>query len=400
MLLATQAAACSAAGIDSGAHTHPVFPDSGTAPDGHSPGPDGGSHNDAAGPDGAEVQDGSASNVDQADHAAPDAEVLPPMTTQQFLIGYNEAWFAGNFGTDYTTGWDLAHVQKTFDGIAKAGGHVVRLWLWEVPQGITLADKAPRTRSVSPELIEHLDTTLAEARKRGLWVYLTLLDANTIARFVEPLHTYGVNLLNNTAGEQDAFNANALAPVLAVLDAHKDNVFAIDVINEIQAAYKNGVFPDSTNGPRAFIQREVAFIKAKSPWVKVTASAGWPDDFFKTGAQYDIANGFYSGLGLDFYDLHVFADSGTFTGATAVCNRAAVDGVTVYLGEFGQGSNAVDDTVQYSATASFLNNAKALCFKGAFAWRYDAAELKWAYVRPDGSHRPAVSVMQVFGSQP
>jgi len=120
----------------------------------------------------------------------------------------------------------------------------------------------------------------------------------------------------------------------------------------------------------------------------------------KSGAQYDIANGLYSGLGLDFYDLHVYADSGTFPGAAAMCNRAAMDGVPVYLGEFGQSSAAMDDTVQYNATASFLNNAKRSCFKGAFAWRYDAAELKWAYVRADGSFRPAVQVMQAFGAQP
>jgi hypothetical protein len=349
----------------------------------------GGSHDvfvpDADGPDGGNV---------------PDAANLPPMKTQAFLIGYNEAWFGMSFGTDYTTSWDLAYVQKTFDGIVVAGGHLVRLFLWEVPQGITLGASAPQTQGVSAELLTNIDTTLTEARKRGLWVYVTLLDGNTIAKITGSLHTYGVNLLNNTAGEQDAFNDKALRPLLQVLGGHKDNVFAIDIINEIQAAYKNGVFADSKNGPRAFLLREALFIKSNSPWVKVTASAGWPDDFLKTGAQYDIANGFYSGLGLDFYDLHVYSDSGTFPGATAMCSRAAADGVPVYLGEFGQKSHSVDDTLQYKATASFLNGAMGLCFRGAFAWRYDAAEAWWAYVRADGSLRPAASIMQTFGALP
>jgi len=73
-----------------------------------------------------------------------------------------------------------------------------------------------------------------------------------------------------------------------VLDGHKDVVFGIDMVNEIQAASQNGVFPDASNGPRAFLQREASFIKSKLPWVKVTSSAGWA-----------------SGLGLDFYDVHV-----------------------------------------------------------------------------------------------
>lgn len=336
---------------------------------------------------------------DAADDVSPDA-ALPPMKTQSFLVGYNEAWFAGNFGTGLTTKWDPAYVAKTFDGIVAGGGHVVRLWLFEVPQGYALGPSAPQTQPLSKEFLANFETLLVEARKRGLWVYPTLLDANTIAKTTGALHAYGVNLLNNTAGEQDAFHAQVVAPLAKVLDAHSDVVFGLDVINEIQAAYKNGVFPDPKNGPRAFIQRSAAFLKGKLPWLKVTASAGWPDDFLKTGAQYDVASGFYSGLGLDFYDVHVYADSGSFTGATALCSRAAADGVPVYLGEFGQSTHTVDDTLQYKATASFLNNAKALCFKGAFAWRWDAAENWWAYVRPDGSERAAVAVMKVFGAAP
>lgn len=325
---------------------------------------------------------------------------LPPMPTQKFLIGYNEAWWGGAFATGYTTDWDLEYVRTTLDGISAAGGHLVRIWLWPVPQGITLAPAPPQTQSVSQEFLDNVDTVLTEARKRGLWVYVTLLDGNTIAAIAEPLHTYGVNLLNNNGGELAAFHDKALAPLLAVLDAHQDNVFGIDIINEIQAAYKQGVFPDANLGPRAFILSTAAFIKSRSPWVRVTASAGWPDDLFKTGAQYDIANGFYSGLGLDFYDLHAYSDSGTYPGATAMCQRAAQDGVPVYLGEFGQKTESMDDDLQYNATAAFLNNSLTLCLSGAFAWRYDAAEKWWAFVRPDDSFRPAVAVMQVFGAQP
>jgi|GEM_PF-1874048 len=365
-----------------------------------------------SGADAGGVDDGGSSAGDSGGPGSPDgaddgpaggdgdAATLPPMKTQQLLIGYNEAWFGSNFGTDYTTNFDLAYVQKIFDGIVAGGGHLVRLWLWEVPQGFTLAATPPQTQVVSPQLLANVDTVLTEARKRALWVYLTLLDANTITKITGAIHTWGVDLLNDTGGERDAFNTNALAPLLEVLDAHQDVMFGIDIVNEIQAASQNGVFPDATNGPRAFLQAEASFIHSKSPWAKVTSSAGWPSDVLMQGGQYDIANGLYSGLGLDFYDLHAYDDSGSYPGATAMCSRAAADGVPVYLGEFGQSTKQTDDTIQYDATGYFLNNSRALCFKGAFGWRYDPQESYLAYLRPDFSERPAVAIMKTFGALP
>jgi len=372
--------------------------DGGGGPDASSSGSgsSSGSSDASSGGSGSGGSDASASG-----DASGDADGgLPPMKTQTFLIGYNEAWFGANFGTDYTTNFDLAYVQKVFDGIVADGGHLVRLFLWEIPQGFSLAASPPYTQQVSSQFLGNVDTVLTEARKRALWAYITLLDANTIDKITGAIHTWGVNLLNDTSGEQAAFNANALGPLLAVFDKHQDNVFAVDIINEIQACSQNGVFPDATNGPRAFLRAEAAFIKSRSPWVKVTSTAGWPSDILMTGAQYDIANGLYSGLGLDFYDLHAYDDSGSYPGATAMCNRAASDGVPIYLGEFGQSTKQTDDTIQYNATASFLNNSKGLCFKGAFGWRFDPQESYLAYVHADFSPRPAVAIMQTFGSLP
>ena len=362
---------------------------------GSSDGADGGRGHESGGGDAGVTEGGDASD-DGADGGP-----LPPMKAQKFLVGYNEAWFGPNFGTDYTTNFDLAYVRKIFDGIAAGGGHLVRLFLWEVPQGFTLAASPPYTQAVSAPFLANVDTVLTEARKRALWVYLTLLDANTIYKIVPgAIRTWGINLLNNTSGERDAFNTNAVAPLLTVLDTHQDVMFAIDVINEIQAAAQNGLFPDATSGPRAFIGAEASFIKSKSSWLRVTSTAGWPSDFLQTGAQYDIANGLYSGLGLDFYDVHAYDDSGAYPGATAMCNRAAADGVPIYLGEFGQSSKQTDDTIQYDSTASFLNNSMGLCLKGAFGWRFDPQESYLAYVHSDFSPRPAVAIMQTFGALP
>src|SRR5437868_9661027 len=83
-----------------------------------------------------------ALHVDASDAAAEDAvstadAALPPMVLPEFLVGYNEAWFGDNYATDLTTHFDLAYVDRTFDGIVAANGHVVRLFLFELAEGIT-----------------------------------------------------------------------------------------------------------------------------------------------------------------------------------------------------------------------------------------------------------------------
>jgi len=354
----------------------------------------GGAHRDgASSPDASAPSDDAATTTDggaTADAAADGPSQLPPMTMPAFIVGYNEAWFGAGFGTGLTTTFDRAYVDATFDGIVRGGGHVVRIFLFELAQGIALGTTPPQTQGVSPAMLANVASVLESARARGLWVYVTALEGNAAYKY-PPQQAYFKNLFNDTSGEGQAFQSNVLAPLLAVLDAHKDNVFGLDLVNEIDAPRSNGVWADPTNGSRAFIQRTASFVKSRSPWLRVTTTVGWG------GAQYDVANGYLSGLGLDFYDFHIYSDSGTYGGATAVCNRAAADGVPVYLGEFGQASHMIDDTLQYNATASFLNTAKSLCFKGALAWRYDTAENWWSYVRADGGYRPAVAIMQAFG---
>lgn len=338
-----------------------------------------------------------AGDADAGDAASGDvdaAAALPPMTMPSFLVGYNEAWFGAGFGSDLTTSYDAKIVKTTFDGIVKAGGRVVRVWLFEGREGLVLGSGAPQIQGVDPQLLAHVGELLDAARARGLWVYLTLLDANGMPQDAGALRDFYWNLLNDKYGEGSAYQTNVLAPVLAVLDAHKDVVYGLDVVNEIEAARIHSFWTDPFGGPRGYIQRTTAFIKSKSPWLKVTSTAGWD-----VGAL-DISTGFFSGLGLDFYDLHVYDDAGAIAGAAQVCQRAQQDGVPVILGEFGQKTHVTDDALQTSTTQAFLQNAKASCFKGALAWRYDAQEAYWNFVRDDGSSRPAVSVMQQFSAQP
>jgi hypothetical protein len=320
------------------------------------------------------------------DDAAP-----PPMTMPSFLIGYNEGWFADNYGTDYTTAFNLAYVNKTLDGIVSAGGHVVRLFLFEAAQGFTLGTTTPQTQGISAPMLSNVDLVITAARARGLWVYLTALNGDEMYQDPPALLSYFKNLLNDPS-ELQAYLTNVVAPTLQLLNAHQDNVFGLDMINEIEAPIQKGVFDDPINGPHTFMQTMRAFIKTQSPWLKVTSTAGWGT------AATDVSTGLFSGVGLDFYDLHEYADSGDYAGATAVCDRAQQDGVFVILGEFGQSSQTIDDTIQADATYNFVSTAKSMCFKAAIAWRYDYSALptsNWFnYIRADGSFRPAVALIQ------
>ena len=115
------------------------------------------------------------------------------------------------------------------------------------------------------------------------------------------------------------------------------------------------------------------YVKSISPWLPVTSS-GWGS------AVQEITLGLFSGLDLDFYDIHVYADWGQYSGVTALCNRVSADRVPIILGEYAQNSHTYDDTLQYWTTYNFLTTAKTHCFSAALAWKYETNELWWTYL--------------------
>ena len=151
-------------------------------------------------------------------------------------------------------------------------------------------------------------------------------------------------------------------------------IYAFELINEIEAPLNSSYFSDGWAGAQGWIKNVATFVKLKSPWLPVTASAGWGY------AVPEITFGLFSNLNLDFYDLHVYADGGQYSGETALCNKVSADGVPIILGEYGQKSQTFDDTLQYWTTynfingaKNFINGAKGYCFWAALAWKYEAS---------------------------
>lgn len=313
-----------------------------------------------------------------------------PEPLPSFVVGYNEAWFGPNFQNSFTDGFNESSITKTMTDMKDAGAYVVRLWLFQNRQGLVLTPGAPKTSTIDPLMLSNLTKTMAIARALNIKIYFTLWDGNAMPKESSELRDYYYNLLNNKYGEGDAFNTYVLTPLLALFSENQDVIYALDLMNEIEAPIDHNYWTNSWNGPRNWMQNMRNYVKARASWIKVTSSAGW------SWAASDITRGLFSNLGLDFYDLHVYDDNGNIPSLSNLCATASNDGVPIILGEFGQSTKNNDDNLQKNSTERFLNNAKNSCFSGALAWRFDANEETWRFQRPDGSFRPAVEVIKNF----
>lgn len=319
----------------------------------------------------------------------PTPRSSPPILVRPaFLVGYDEGWFGTRYGSDLTRDYDGAGAARTLDAIAAAGGRAVRLWLFEGREGLVREGRGPSLRGLDPALVAHLGEVLAMARARSLFVYLAALDGNDMPAEAGDTRAFYTHLLNAEEGEAEAYETVVLRPVLAVLARHRDVVLGLDLVNEIAAARARGYFADPESGPRAYLARTAAFVKREAPWLALTASAGWD------GAATEIARGAFSGLGLDFFELHAYADDGRIDDLEALCARAKAEHMPVLLGELGQKTRSDDDALQAAATGALLRTARGSCFMGALAWRFDAAEPHFRFARSDGSLRPAAAVIR------
>jgi hypothetical protein len=339
---------------------------------------------------------------------------LPGGTGTSFWVGYNEAWFGQNYLNSLASNptfypeltlsstFDGTFVDTMFAGMASGGAKIVRVWVFTALQGIVL-DPSTKTRTtgLTSDLIVNLQTVITKARQRGLKVYFTALNGNDmkVATNCPPspcLRPYFSNLLNpsDTTG-RDAFKTYALVPLLNLFNAtapdgfpNRNYIYAFDLINEIEAPLNSNYFPNGWTGAQGWINNVATFVKSFScgvrcvtgSWLPVTASAGWGY------AVTEITFGLFSNMNLDFYDLHVYADKGQYSGETALCDKVSADKHPIILGEYGQKSQTYSDSLQATAThnfingaKNFINGAKGYCFWAALAWQYEASGAQSQY---------------------
>jgi hypothetical protein len=341
------------------------------------------------------------------------AGTLPGGTGTSFWVGYNEAWFGQNYlnslasnpyfypGLPLSSTFDPTFVDTMFAGMQAGGAKIVRIWVFTALQGIVLdptkshIQRPPVGPGLTSDLIDNLQIVFTKARKYGLMVYVTALNGNDMTKAatnITGLRPYFSNLLTNTT-ERDAFKTYALGPLLDLFNKttavdeqgisfrNRDYIYAFDLINEIEAPLNSSYFSNGWAGAQGWIKNVATFVKSwpctagcvtTGSWLPVTASAGWGY------AVTDITFGLFANLNLDFYDLHVYADSGQYYGESTLCNN--VYGHPIILGEYGQKSQTYNDSLQATATHNFIdgaknfkNGAKGYCFWAALAWQYEAS---------------------------
>jgi len=313
-------------------------------------------------------------------------------------VGYDEAWFKDNYldwladnpSFNQPSQFDSVFVEKMFTGMVNGNAKIVRIWVFPGLQGIQL-NAQQQTVGLTSEFSRNLPMVLSLAKSKGLKVQLVALNGVDMQRAVgTPLQAYFRNLLLNISGERDRFKTNVLLSLFKLLNPYQDVIYGLDLINEIEAPLNSGYF-STWLGAREFIQDMTAFVKSNSS-LRVTSSAGFGF------AAFEIAAGLFSGVGLDFYDLHAYADWGLYP-LILVCNRVSADGVFIILGEYGQTSQTTDDNLQFWTTANFLFAAKAACFSAGLAWMYQTTTIgPWfTYLKSDLiTFRPAYNFIRSF----
>jgi hypothetical protein len=293
-------------------------------------------------------------------------------------------------------------------GMRRANASVVKFLLFSNLQGL---DTAALENSTSPvpnpfKLIDafhkNLDELLTQANKMGLKVYLTVLNAGEFKNWASypnnvqfpQMQKYFQNLIYDPSTKSNF--KRVLDELLGILKKHPGGIYAMDFINEIEAPLNVGsvYFPTGWVGARAWIAEMVAYIKQNpdyrnSPFPKTTAAG------YNYAAQ-EITLGLFSGIGLDFFDLHEYTDNGQYSGQTALCNKVRGDRQQIILGEYGQKSKATDDGLQNNVTKAFLYGATHSCFSGALAWKFEGT----AYSNPQLGYRTSTSGPVPLGPVP
>jgi hypothetical protein len=310
---------------------------------------------------------------------------------QGLKLGYNQAWIDGAYGHDLTDRFEVSAWERILRRTREGGGSVVRIWLLEGKAKEGVIWDGHRPVGVEPALLRNLRVlcTLAEAER--VQVYWTLLDGNWPEHWAKGIDSERqFNVFNDRYGHGRLFRERVVGPILQILNERPRVNFGFDVLNEVQGGVQGAFWPDRWRGAQRFMRAMAAFVHARAPGLKVTASSG------HHSAIRDLLCGRFDGVGLDFYDLHVYSDSGRIEHGWALARYARRRGRAIVLGEFGQKSQSRDPALQARVVRRALAHAKALGFAAALPWRLEdeqAHDLRFSFYDGDRP-RPALNVMR------
>ena len=311
-------------------------------------------------------------------------------------VGFNQGWVIHKWGRDLSRDFDEAEWTRLLQRTRASGGRALRVWLCEGLAKEGVVWDGTRPLGLDPAFTSNVQRLIDLARAERVKLYWTLFDGNWPDSWprggVEAWRHY--NLLANKYGEGALFKERVLGPLVDLMEAAPDVTWGLDLMNEVQGSVKTWMWSDGWRGARRWIADWTAFVHARAPGVRVTVSSG-----HHTSCD-DVIAGRFDGLGLDFYDLHVYDDGGRIPRGWALVVHARARGRPLVLGEFGQKSTKVDAALQARVTRRFLQDAARLGFKAAFAWRLEDWQSNgrhFTFWNEDGTPRPAVGIVRALG---
>lgn len=291
-----------------------------------------------------------------------------------FLYGIVAPWFESDsygcdMGRDEPRGLDCKFryhkVKELFYNCKAVGFNCVRLWLFEIMEGIAFDDDG-FAKGLDPEMWRNIHTILELAESMDLYLIVTFQPHISFSlEYPDPYRHY--TKIIHSPEHVRSFTENVIAP-LSRLFGTCNHVLMLDIYAEPEGdtlgEYGNRIQPygGTWEQMRHYIRSVAKTIRENAPGMPVTACSGWQE--YKT-----LRAGLYNNLDLDYIGVDIYNDPGTLAPVdTLGCTKP------VWLAEFGPETkyNWDDDFSTRNALA-FYENAVQNGYIGAFFWMYGFA---------------------------
>ena len=248
------------------------------------------------------------------------------------------------------------------------------MWLFEgaTQKGVNWVDGNPH--SLDQEYLDNLKEFILIAKAEGVELNLTLFDGNMTwgwNKMPKNLQDRWWNIFNAKYDVLNRFMQTIYKQLLDMLleDGLYTTVTQIDFVNEIDAlvwAIAGGSrFENGWHSANKFTCDLYNYSKSHPVGSKImfTSSVGW------LTAPYDLVSANFYPHCVDFFDLHVYSDSGNIPFCKSLKQLRDGHKKPLQLGEFGQMSKKYDDRIQIDGLRNSVKNALRCGFSSALAWR-------------------------------
>ena len=293
-----------------------------------------------------------------------------------YLYGVDYPWY--NYGTDFGSGgWgkytDWTAIGNAFAAMNTEGARIQRWWVFGDGRYDPKFNADGTVSGLDSQFFTDLDTALQTANANNQYLLLCVMDNSMWANAstVNGVQLGGHVAIVTDSTVQQSYLNNALQPLLLHVAAspYASRVLGYDIVNEPEgqmAGYWGGDANLPTASVQAFVANCASVIHAYGGGAYATvgsAMPGWAS--------------VWSGLGLDFYQIHYYpwmdnggpAGSGLPTYASLNLDRPCI------VGEFStvDADYTIGSTTALSAQW-YLDTIYNYAYAGAIAWSNNAGD--------------------------